>query len=365
MPVILIPILVALLLLLVFVGFDLCASFYEWQARIHTGRWDDRLRWQRALERRARKWLRRAPTVRICDNNRWVLYDMLRGKYRSRTIQSWQDAGLLLGLEREDSLRYASRKTDAGSGDWKRRPAHADAALLAYVLKKNRALPSQAERTTLDLLLSLKGLQQTIPYRRTLPNVRFVDTIGMTAPFLSLCGQAGLAEAQIAEYDRALLPDSRIPPHAYDLIRNLPLGIYDWGRGVGWYILGLVESNADGRYDGRIVALAAELLRHMKKEGGFGAMFFSADSPLDSSGSALIALLMVRAYRIERNPRFLEAAFMTEKRLMASTRRSGALDLCQGDTKGIGQYSRTFSVMPFAQGIALRLSRELNEYADR
>ncbi|MBD9270031.1 MAG: hypothetical protein EGQ81_02910, partial [Akkermansia sp.] len=41
-------------------------------------------------------------------------------------------------------------------------------------------------------------------------------------------------------------------------------------------------------------------------------------------------------------------------------RRNGALDMCQGDTKGIGMYSDVWGLMPFAQGMALRLSVELN-----
>ena len=47
---------------------------------------------------------------------------------------------------------------------------------------------------------------------------------------------------------------------------------------------------------------------------------------------------------------------------MHATRRNGALDYCQGDTYGIGLYSQIFSVMPFAQGMALMLSKNLDEY---
>lgn len=39
----------------------------------------------------------------------------------------------------------------------------------------------------------------------------------------------------------------------------------------------------------------------------------------------------------------------------------GALDYCQGDTKGIGMYSNIFRRMPFAQGILLKLINNYNE----
>jgi unsaturated rhamnogalacturonyl hydrolase len=203
---------------------------------------------------------------------------MLRGKYRSHTIQSWQDAGLLAGLSEKESVEYAARRFNPASGEWKQKPRHIDAALLAYVLKKNGALPPEAEKTMLELLLSLKKDGKTIPYRPDVPHLRFVDTIGLAAPFLAACGRWDIAAAQVEEYDRALLHGSSAPAHAYNLECGVPLGIHDWSRGTGWYILGLAESNAGGRFDDRIVALAEDMLRWQRADGGFGAMFFNEGS---------------------------------------------------------------------------------------
>ncbi len=356
-------ILILLTVLLIFIGFDLALFFYEWQARIHIGRWNNRLEWQKAIESKARKWLNRPPTVKLTDNNHWVLCDILRGKYRNKTIQSWQEAGLLMGFGKEESAQYAIKKTDRKTGKWRRNPTHIDEALLAYILKKNGVLPFEAEKAILSLLMSTKGAQKTLPYRFVIPDIRFIDTIGMVVPFLFLCGETELAIKQIKEYDKARLKDSSIPSHAYDIVCNVPLGVYDWARGIGWYILGLIESNTDRAMDKRIISIAEELLTYQKNKGGFGAMFFNKDSISESSGTALIGLLMVNAYRISSDLRFLQSAFRAEKQLMSSTRRTGAIDFCQGDTKGIGYYSTSFTVMPFAQGVALRLSKELNAYA--
>jgi hypothetical protein len=41
-------------------------------------------------------------------------------------------------------------------------------------------------------------------------------------------------------------------------------------------------------------------------------------------------------------------------KLRAVTRITGALDWCQGDTKGIGIFAKKFGVMPFAQGFLIR-----------
>ena len=51
-----------------------------------------------------------------------------------------------------------------------------------------------------------------------------------------------------------------------------------------------------------------------------------------------------------------------EIRQMGFELASVNVDYAQGDTKGIGFYSRTFSIMPFAQGMTLYLSKKINQY---
>ena len=88
---------------LIFFSVDWTIELYKWQSRIHIGRWTDRKAWQQAVEKKARQWLYKSPTVQITDQDRLVLWDMLKGNYRSTTIQSWQDAGLLLSLPEQDA----------------------------------------------------------------------------------------------------------------------------------------------------------------------------------------------------------------------------------------------------------------------
>lgn len=48
------------------------------------------------------------------------------------------------------------------------------------------------------------------------------------------------------------------------------------------------------------------------------------------------------------------------------TRRSGAVDFSQGDTKDIGVYSMLFDVLPFTQGYAIRtVNRYLNTFHEK
>ena len=102
---------------------------------------DRRKAWQQAVEKRQRQWLYKSPTVQITDQDRLVLWDMLKGNYRSTTIQSWQDAGLLLSA-RTGRPEYVKRHPSLFiKENWQ-----IDQSLLAYVLKKKDALYMETEK---------------------------------------------------------------------------------------------------------------------------------------------------------------------------------------------------------------------------
>lgn len=336
---------------------DLYYAINEWQQRIHIGRWDNRKQWQAAMEKKARQWLRKSPIVSKTDQNRWILWDMIRGNYASRIIQSWQDGGLLLGLSKEDAQLYVKHHPQLFS-----RHIEVDQAFLAFALKQQSALEEDKEMLMKKYLVSYTDENHTIPYREACTQIRFVDTVGLVCPFLYSIGEYTLANKQIAEYDKALYKKV-FPAHAFNLSTQLPMGVFDWSRGIGWYILGLVltPESIYNQHE-RILRLAANLLPLQSQQGGFSCMVFNPEGRYESSGSAIIGLLFVEAYKLSGDDRFIKAAFKIESSLMKATRRNGALDYAQGDTKGIGFYSNKFSIMPFAQGISLLLSKKLDKY---
>ena len=71
-------------------------------------------------------------------------------------------------------------------------------------------------------------------------------------------------------------------------------------------------------------------------------------------------MLFLKAYEISKKDVYLDSAKRIEKYIMSVTRKDGGIDYCQGDAKGIGRYSNLYDIMPFAQGIALRFSKELH-----
>lgn len=77
---------------------DFYYNFRKWYYRIHCGRWNDLQQWKAKVGHVCEKWLASAPVVRKRDENRLILWDMLRGNFSSNEIQSWQLAGLVIGL---------------------------------------------------------------------------------------------------------------------------------------------------------------------------------------------------------------------------------------------------------------------------
>lgn len=374
---------------------DFWVAFQQWQSRIHIGRWHDMTQWTNAINVVCWRWLKRTPVV-VQRRNRLLLWDILRRQHRNATIQYWNKAGLLLGEtaplftacnEQKQSCKATSQTIGGGetnvpvrlvqehinltTGAWRYELKNIDVALLAYALLQqdiNLERVRPAMEQVYQLLLRAKGDGDTLPYRGVGGNIRFVDTIGLVCPFLVKYAQCysvdeaqQLALRQLREYDKALHPQFGLPPHAYNLQSQTPLGLYDWGRGTGWYILGLVEmyrqlgGGIDEDLADRIIQLSNHLLPFQHSTGGFSSQLFSAGLPPESSATVMAGLLFHEAYRITGEIRYSEAVLKILKCLMQMTQRGGELDLCQGDTIGIGNYSSYYGYMPFAQGMLLLL----------
>ena len=213
----------------------------------------------------------------------------------------------------------------------------------------------------------------TLPYNRGSDN-RYVDVLGMVCPFLIKYSQVygsvqamELAKKQIDEYYRyGVHIQTGLPVHCFSERTKAPLGVYGWGRGCAWLAISLAESfsllNGKDEYADvlkeRMINLADVLKRYQNKSGGFSSML-GTDAREDSSATAMIGWFFARAYEASGNEAYEVCAKSAKKYLISVTRRDGKVDFAQGDTMGIGNYSRRFEPLPTAQGFALRLYKEI------
>lgn len=374
---------ILLILVLAVLAIDFVPQFNQWQSRIRIGRWNDKAVWRTKILNKSLQWLNNTPTIKLTDNNRLIVIDMLKGNYKRNAIQHWQQAALLLGLWeafektgdaqiKKQVDRFIHSKIDA-SGNWKETPQEVDGVILAYALMKtdreNRYKP--AYDAMWQLIQNLVGEDGTVQYRKVMKDYRYVDTIGFICPFLVRYGMVFSNDAavnlgckQITAYNENGMYHNRfIPCHAYNVKTGMTSGLYGWGRGLGWYAIGLIDawSELPATHPKKpiltesVVKFARAAMAFQQPFGAWNWLITNDNTTPDSSATATIAWLLGEASAIpELKGECHSAKEKALQYLMKVTKRDGAVDLSQGDTKSIGVYSHQFDILPFAQGFALR-----------
>lgn len=382
-------IIIVVLVAVVFVT-DFVAEFYIWQSRIKIGRFTSDKDWITKVSTTAQKWLFNTPTAKLTDNSRLILIDMLKGNYRRSTIQVWQKAALLIGL-----TDYASANNDQNvkalvnrfvttlfesDGNWKQKPTETDWVMMSYAVIRIPWMDSSVYKPAFDdayqLLLGLKGSDGLVSYKKHTMDYRFVDTLGFICPFLTAYGvKFSVAEAvdlacnQIEGFHQfGLMPTEHLPCHTYSVSTKLPVGLYGWGRGLGWYAIGLGDTYnelpEEHPYKSKLkVALqqfSESVVRFQTSEGAWRWLIFDTNARNDSSATAVLNWFLNTLPDSLQTEATRKASQQAKSYLQRVTRRDGGIDFSQGDTKGIGLYALTFEILPFTQGFALRAQSKIS-----
>ncbi|OPH56679.1 hypothetical protein BC351_27445 [Paenibacillus ferrarius] len=377
---------IVLLIIIIIILIDIVPIGQDWLSRIHIGRYEDKQLWSKSITKVGLKWLNTTPKIKVTDHTRLVVIDMLKGNYTRSAIQHWQEASLLLGLseylqnhhdlEVERELkRYLDMKFDR-QGQWRQMPTHVDTAILAYALMKVDFIETDDYKLALDTTWAMIrehiGHDGTVAYRKFMKGYRYVDTIGFICPFLVAYGIryeleecVELALKQIKAYEeRGMLEGHHIPSHAYEVDDKLPLGLFGWGRGLGWYAIGLIDAWNELPSDHAYKAILEESVKRFAKaaiafqqaNGNWNWTVTRGECRPDSSTTATLGWFMLNASKIEEIADMcLDSANQASNYLMKVTRRNGAVDFSQGDTKDIGVYSMLFNILPFTQGFCIRM----------
>ena len=363
------------LFFLLILTIDFFPDFWIWQSRIKIGRYTNQKEWKKKILEKSLSWLNNIPKTKIKDENKFIVLDILKNKYTNKTLQSWQEASLLLGLNeayqknenpkiKYEILKFVNSKIDK-QGNWIVEPKEVDTALLAFAISEIPFLDREI-KPALDfiynLIVSKIGKDTTVMYRNTTHNYRYVDTIGFICPFLTKYGiefqkeeAIHLAVSQIKNFEKYGMLENKISCHAYEVNTKNPLGIFGWGRGLAWFIIGtletfkiLPEKHLEKKYLQNLLQLIAEtLIEFQRKDGSFAWNLLDEHSRSDSSATAVFAWFF-------KEMNLKNEAQKSLQYLQSVTQRSGAIDFSQGDTKAIGVYSQNFDILPFTQGFVLK-----------
>lgn len=370
-----------ILIVLIVILIDLTPIIKQWVSRIHIGRFNGKNQWTKSLIKKSIKWLNNTPKIKVTDNTRLIIIDMIKGNYTKSAIQHWQQAALLLGLNEIDDKdkkvknainNYLTYNFD-NNGQWNEKPQFVDCALLSYAVMKvdSSERYKQSFDYTYNLIKELIGNDGTVKYRKSMASYRYVDTVGFICPFLVRygieynCNEAiELAVNQIKEYYKyGFDKESKIPFHAYHIKNKYKLGLCGWGRGLGWFALGLIDTWLElpdnNKYKKELEEIIVEYTKAILKvqldNGGFGWTVTRKESRIDSSTTATLTWYLINASSIESiSNKCKVASKKALDYLISVTKRDGAVDFSQGDTKDIGVYSMLFDILPFTQGLVLR-----------
>ena len=371
---------------------DIVPTFLTWLSRIHIGRYNDIQIWNKSITDIGIKWLNKTPKIKVTDNTRLVVIDMLKGNYTRNTIQHWQEASLLLGLNEylknndDEKVKHSIEKFLSSKfnneSQWKNKPKHVDGAILAYSVMQLNFIDIDKYKLAFDyiweLIQGLIGEDGTVKYRNFMNYYRYVDTIGFICPFLVCYGKRynkpeciELSIKQITEYNKyGILNIHHIPCHAYEINNNIPMGLYGWGRGLGWYAIGLIDTWNELAEDDKhkkileeiIISFAKSAIEFQHNNGAWSWTVTRPETILDSSTTATLSWFMLNASKIDVISDVCIASYdKAIKYLMKVTKRNGSIDFSQGDTKDIGVYSLLFDILPFTQGFAIRSVNKKNK----
>lgn len=362
---------ILLLVCLCFFAADFIPVIMAWIKRIHIGRYTDKKVWYENAVKVARKNGEKMPKIPVTDKTAYTLLPKLRGEYYNFYFSSWQVASLLLAdSDNEETRKAVYRFFD--KEDWSDRSYKTGAGYLFYAMMQSGFSYDEKFKLAVDDYISkvfAAAGDGTLPYVLEYKE-HYVDTLGMVCPFLIKYHQTygcpdalELAKRQFDEfYTYGINERTGLPIHCFNPDNKMPLGIYGWGRGCGWLALALDEClsllDETDEYYGvlreRATALCEALLPFQNENGSFNAIIGVPFSRQESSATAMIGSLLHRMGYTEESERCL-------KFLMSVTRVNGEVDFAQGDTMGIGNYSRRFEPMPAAQAFALRLYGKIVE----
>ena len=207
-----------------------------------------------------------------------------------------------------------------------------------------------------QFLLDHRNKDGLILYRKGSTN-QLNDILGMIIPFLvqyykttADSNALQIARTQLDFYiEHGVDKETYIPAHGIDMRSSIKTGSINWGRGIGWYLIGLSALHSvTGKYDLELDRIYESLNKTRTTDNLFG-QFPGSLNLFDASTSTMFL------YSFS----FLEDDKMTKKDILnlfsPYIDKEGRVVSTSGDTYGLNSYSESFGYSDLSQGILLLL----------
>ena len=186
------------------------------------------------------------------------------------------------------------------------------------------------------------------------------DTIGMIVPFLvryykflKVTLALEIARNQLAYFIKfGTDVMTYLPSHGINITTRTKVGSNNWGRGIGWYFIGLKDfCETTGEFQEQYVGLCNTVSRLKNHEGLWG-QFPGSDDVFDASATTLIIYSLPKE---EYTPDKIL------KQLSNYISKEGFILQTSGDTERPNSYSKILGKSELSQGVLLLI---LSRYKD-
>jgi unsaturated rhamnogalacturonyl hydrolase len=215
-----------------------------------------------------------------------------------------------------------------------------------------------------------------LPYRQSNKNSVLVDTLGMICPFLTKYGvrfnyqpAVDLASKQLREFiDKGISSDFNLPYHGYNYLPEKNLGGDGWGRGLGWFLLGIIGvlellPKSDVNYQfflGFYRSLIEQVFNKQGKCGAFSVQLLDERSTPDSGATGMIAYACAKGVELNLiDKTYFEHCIKAFEYILSVTDKDGRVQECSGEALGANNYSNEKGWYPWGQGPAVSLGASL------
>lgn len=217
----------------------------------------------------------------------------------------------------------------------------------------------------IDYLLDSVDENHNIVLYRKNQGYHYVDVLGMICPFILMYAKEfdrtdliDFSNKQVKYYIENGLSISNFPYHAIELSNKMPLGSSNWGRGMGWYMLGLSailkysneQNNPEYKFFDEKMKELVVILKTLKQKNHYWGQFLGLSKKwhLDTSVTVMLIYSMSLVNYFEDFNDFFNF-------IKPLTKKNGAVDYTSGDTEDINVYSREYGESELTQGILLSI----------
>lgn len=197
-----------------------------------------------------------------------------------------------------------------------------------------------------------------------------VDTLGMVGPFLARYANQfdnpAALELSVTQFRQFIANnidcETNFPYHGYYANGAHHLGLHAWGRGTGWYMLGIVDTLAEIPAEHpaasilrqAFLAAAASLKQYQLPNGHWNWAVLHRDGPMDSSTTSMVGYSLMRGMQLNiLDESFREVIDRAAQGLVNVTCVNGVLDGSSGECCGLGKYPQEYGPKLWLQGSAI------------